>query len=110
MKLIKIFNNVLFNDEGISDDDFHYLLKLLFVTPLVVIAIILCILLIYFATNVPNSTSTSSRFTKIESAGVKHLFDVVYDNETKVMYTVSPKGDFTVIINSDGTPLLYEGE
>lgn len=112
MKLIKN----IFNAEDFSDDDFYRVVKLIFVIPLVVIAIILCVLLIYFATNVPNSASKlhddniSSRFTKIESSNLHYSFDVVYDNETKVMYTVSTKGEFTVLINADGTPLLYEGE
>lgn len=37
---------------------------------------------------------------------------VVYHKETKVMYTVSRgsynSGDFTVLLNADGTPMLWE--
>jgi hypothetical protein len=38
---------------------------------------------------------------------------VVYNKKTKVMYTVS-KGDargiFTLLVNPDGTPMLWEGK
>ena len=37
---------------------------------------------------------------------------VVYHKETKVMYTVSDseynRGNFTVMVNADGTPMLYK--
>lgn len=55
-------------------------------------------------------TCASSRFTLVESVG---LWYVVYDTETKVMYAVSSGGynggNFTVLVNSDGKPLLWEG-
>lgn len=39
---------------------------------------------------------------------------VVYHKETRVMYAVSYGGynigNFTVLINADGTPMLYEGK
>lgn len=38
---------------------------------------------------------------------------VVYHKETKVMYAVSDqqnnRGTFTLLVNADGTPLLYKG-
>lgn len=41
-------------------------------------------------------------------------FYVIYDNETKVMYAVSDghynSGNFTLLVNADGTPKLYDGE
>lgn len=53
----------------------------------------------------------ASRFVIIEESGI---WNVVADQETKVMYAVSRgsynHGNFTVLVNSDGTPLLYEGE
>lgn len=37
---------------------------------------------------------------------------IVYDKYTKVMYAVSNGGyncgDFTLLVNADGTPLLYD--
>ena len=111
MKLIKIFNN---EDSGI---DFYDRIILICVIPLIVAFIILLVLTIYYTIKIPDLVSTipddyttSYKFTKIESSSVNYLFDVVYDNETKVMYTVSSEGEFTVLLNADGTPLLYEGE
>lgn len=41
-------------------------------------------------------------------------FYVVYDKQTKVMYTVSDgvhnRGTFVMLVNSDGSPKLYKGE
>lgn len=39
-------------------------------------------------------------------------FNVVYHRDTKVMYTVSHSsynmGNFTLLVNPDGSPMLYE--
>ena len=39
-------------------------------------------------------------------------YDIVYHKETKVMYIVSGgeynKGNFTVMVNADGTPMIYK--
>ena len=52
-----------------------------------------------------------SMFVTVES---NILWYVVYHRETKVMYTVSRGtynlGNFTLLVNPDGTPMLYEGE
>lgn len=52
-----------------------------------------------------------SRFVIIEESG---NWRVVADQETKVMYAVSTGvyncGNFTMLVDSDGTPLLYERE
>lgn len=52
-----------------------------------------------------------SRFVIIEQSD---LWNVVADQETKVMHAVSAGsynyGNFTMLVDSDGTPLLYEGE
>lgn len=41
-----------------------------------------------------------------------HSWQVVYHRETKVMYAVSARsynyGTFTLLVNPDGTPMLYE--
>jgi hypothetical protein len=34
-------------------------------------------------------------------------WDVVYDKETKVMYAVSGDHGFSVLVNTDGTPKIY---
>ena len=39
-------------------------------------------------------------------------YDIVYDKDSKVMYTVScgtnSQGIFTLLVNADGTPMVYE--
>lgn len=58
-----------------------------------------------------NDDYYKNMFTKVYSDGD---FYVVYDNETKVMYAVSDghynRGNFTLLVNVDGTPKLYDGE
>ena len=50
----------------------------------------------------------ASMFVQIEKANV---WEVVYHRETKVMYTVSRgmynSGNFTLLVNPDGTPMIY---
>lgn len=52
-----------------------------------------------------------SIFTEIESTG---SWRIVYHKETKVMYAVSwssyNSGNFTLLVDENGDPLLYEGE
>lgn len=35
---------------------------------------------------------------------------VLYDRDTKVMYLWDYRGGYTVMVDADGNPLLYEGE
>lgn len=48
----------------------------------------------------------SSRFTVIEHG---FTYNIVYDNETKVMYLQGGHGRFEVMLNADGTPRIWEG-
>lgn len=54
--------------------------------------------------------NNASMFVVIEES---YAFQVVYNKYTKVMYAVSHggynNGDFTLLVNADGTPMLYEG-
>lgn len=51
-----------------------------------------------------------SMFVELESGS---LWKVVYHKQTKVMYAVSngtySSGWFTLLVNPDGSPMLYEG-
>lgn len=53
-------------------------------------------------------------FVCIQPADLSHYFDIVYHKDTKVMYAVShstySKGNFTLLVNPDGTPMIYEDE
>lgn len=52
-----------------------------------------------------------SMFMEIERGGT---YRIVYQKETKVMYAVSSSGynagNFTLLIDENGDPMLYEGE
>ena len=41
-------------------------------------------------------------------------YQIVYHKDTKVMYAISDssynRGTFTVMVNADGSPMLYEGK
>lgn len=56
------------------------------------------------------NNDVKSMFIQIEDKG---MWVVVYHRETKVMYAVSDGpynyGTFTLLVNADGTPMLYEG-
>ena len=58
-----------------------------------------------------NTKTDTSMFVKIETFS---QWIVVYHKETKVMYAVSwgsyNSGTFTVLLNPDGTPMLWDGE
>ena len=50
-----------------------------------------------------------SKFVQVENGSV---YSIVYDKETKVMYAVSHygagSGVFTLLVNADGSPKLWE--
>lgn len=51
-------------------------------------------------------------FVYIQSTAFSQGYDVVYQKDTKVMYVVSRgtynQGTFTMLVNPDGSPMLYE--
>jgi len=47
----------------------------------------------------------SSHFTVVER---NLAYNIVYDNDTKVMYLQGGNGKFEVILNADGTPRIWE--
>jgi hypothetical protein len=53
----------------------------------------------------------NERFEPITNVGNKYSQmegNAVYDKQTKVIYVVSRTGAFTVMVDKDGKPLLYE--
>ena len=58
-----------------------------------------------------DKSSDMLEFTIVESTS---MWKVVYHKKTKVMYVVSygtyNHGTFTLLVNADGTPMLWEGE
>lgn len=77
---------------------------------IIAIAICLCLFLCGCTSVETVERESSSMFVKIESA---ESWDVVYHKETKVMYAVSDDyytcGTFTLLVNPDGTPMIYGG-
>lgn len=53
----------------------------------------------------------TSMFVKVETTT---FWDVVYHKDTKVMYVCSTGsynlGTFTLLVDADGKPMIYEGE
>lgn len=81
--------------------------------------LLIMILLMLLLTGCGGGTSTldfqkSNMFVYIQRADGYNAYDVVYHRDTKVMYVVSHSsyniGTFTVLVNPDGTPMLYEAE
>lgn len=58
-----------------------------------------------------DNADAPSRFVIVEQADSWY---VAADKDTRVMYVVSNgvynRGTFTLLVNADGTPLVYEGE
>lgn len=58
-----------------------------------------------------SEAETERRFIKVSD---ENSFNIYYDKETKVMYAISDSsynyGTVTLLVNADGTPLLYGGE
>ncbi len=67
-------------------------------------------------TNSQNSQTNSQEenmFVYIQTADPYRPYDIVYHRDTKVMYVIShinATGTFTLLVNPDGTPMLYNGE
>ena len=59
---------------------------------------------------VESNVSNASMFVEVEN---NTFWRVVYHRETKVMYVISQGtrnyGNFTVLLNPDGTPQVWEG-
>lgn len=76
-------------------------------------AIALCACLFVGCTGSPKvseNVSKSSSFVIVEDGDG---YCVVYHKDTKVMYTLSTAsyniGNFTLLVNADGTPMIWEG-
>ena len=77
----------------------------------VVLILISCLILLSSCTRAEAaSIDSGDTFVVVESTINWH---VVYCRKTKVMYAVSKgydnKGDFTLLVNPDGTPMIWEG-
>lgn len=63
-----------------------------------------------------NSTNVEAEqeemFITVQGGGIIGNYEVVYHKDTKVMYAIScstyNSGNFTLLANPDGTPMLWE--
>lgn len=78
------------------------------------IILILCMCLLLTgcggATENGDGIKEPNMFVTVESSW---CYKIVYHRGTKVMYTISydtnNRGNFTLLVNADGSPMLYEG-
>ena len=88
---------------------------------LLIVSIILMILLTSCTINEMESMSTvfaadtrEDYNNVFEQIGYNDNYYIVYHKRTKVMYVVPDgkfnSGSFTLLVNSDGTPMIYEAE
>ncbi len=86
-------------------------MKKIVVSLIIVISIVLIGWLLKDITMPTSLAVNESRFITIAEG--PH-FRVVYDTQTKVEYVISRgsynQGTFTLLVDKDGKPLLYEGE
>ena len=79
-----------------------------------IIAIALVVVVLFFVGCDDTNNSVKASDDVFVTVSENYDYDVVYDRETKVMYAMSNSrynvGNFTVLLNVDGTPKLYKGE
>lgn len=72
--------------------------------------LILCFCVLCGCEQLTVAADNMPMFVKVEEG---YCWYVVYHKETKVMYVVSDgssnRGDFTVLVDEDGQPMLWEG-
>jgi len=84
---------------------------------LIILAIICLLVLAHGCASSPRiddmKTYEESLFTIVEYNENLNFF-VVYMNDTKVMYSISVgvynRGNFTLLVNKDGSPMVYKGQ
>ena len=80
-----------------------------------IICVMLCFIFAFFLISCgsnENEPKQNSMFIKIEGAPLSAYW-IVYHKDTKVMYALSHGGyncgNFTLLVNPDGSPMLWEG-
>lgn len=79
-----------------------------------IIAIVLAVVVLFFVGCDNTNNSVKADDDVFVTVSKNFSYAVVYDRETKVMYAMSNEsynqGNFTMLVNPDGTPKLYKGE
>lgn len=81
-------------------------------TKVIILTVIACMMLSSCSkVETAKSKDDTSMFVTVETTT---FWKVVYHKDTKVMYVVSDgsynHGTFSLLVNADGTPMIYEGE
>lgn len=82
-------------------------------TASVIVVLVFCFIIMPFTIwhEKANNGNMTAPYVKIYSG---FDYDIVYDKETMVMYSISTatdsRGVATVMLNADGTPKLWDGE
>lgn len=71
------------------------------------IVTIMLVVVVLFFSGCGTSNNDTTVFVTVSS---EQNCTVVYDVNTKVMYTKSYYGEFTMLVNANGKPKLYKGE
>jgi hypothetical protein len=78
---------------------------------IIALMIVVLVVVLTGCSQVEDKSSDISEFVIVE---ITNSWKVVYHKKTKVMYVVSDgtynRGTFTLLVNADGTPMLWEGE
>ncbi len=82
-----------------------------------VVCVLICVILIISlcgcAVSIEETKESADKNTMFVRLGGTSEYYIVYHRDTKVMYAVSDgsynRGVFTLLVDSDGSPLLYEG-
>jgi len=86
-------------------------------TGIVLVFALVCVFIIFVIVSL--FCKVFVKFRNAEEAEVNSMFEVVEDGDlyyvvyhrlTNVMYTVSDNGEFTVMVNVKGEPLIYSKE
>ena len=80
----------------------------------IIISLVLALMLVGLTGCTDSMSETERRFKQAyKEHNANYSWEVIYDTETKVMYLHDDMykcGGLTVLVDQDGTPLLYGGE
>ena len=80
----------------------------------VLMAIALCACLLVGCNGEPEAGENVSKPSSFITVEYARGYNIVYHKDTKVMYTYSTSsynyGNFYLLVNPDGTPMIWEGE
>lgn len=79
-----------------------------------IIALVIGLAMLALVSCVPVYAGSSNNDCPFVTVYSCWTYKVVYQKTTKVMYTVSDgaynQGTFTLLVNADGSPMVYQGE